>query len=356
MLDEGRIAVILDGLDEIPEDLRPAVLRALSQQATFRLVLLTRSAEMADAAARALLQGAAAIELQDVDPAAAAGYLTRTQLDPPPHGWQELTSRLRQEPGSPLAQALSNPLMLTLVRDTYRAGDDAGELLSLRDAAGHPASSQDITGHLLDRVLPAAYTRQPGEPPPRYDLRTAERALRCIATRMNNDGTRDLQWWHVPGWAHAAPRFIATWLGAMIVGGLGAGLAYGLYGGLTDGLAAGSRSGSWPGSGGRDRVRTRKKDPQTGGARAVAATVSTPPAYGGSPGRARWRTRGLAGAPRGRPRSGSYAETGLAVGFVAWLGAGIVAGMSQPGTGDTAPLVHAPHGVAIKSSGLLLGS
>ena len=44
MLDEGRIAVILDGLDEIPEDLRPAVLRALSQQATFRLVLLTRSA------------------------------------------------------------------------------------------------------------------------------------------------------------------------------------------------------------------------------------------------------------------------------------------------------------------------
>ena len=45
MLDEGRIAVILDGLDEVPEDLRPAVLRALSQQATFRLVLLTRSAE-----------------------------------------------------------------------------------------------------------------------------------------------------------------------------------------------------------------------------------------------------------------------------------------------------------------------
>ncbi len=46
MLDEGRISVVLDGLDEIPEDLRPTVLRALSKQATFRLVLLTRSAEM----------------------------------------------------------------------------------------------------------------------------------------------------------------------------------------------------------------------------------------------------------------------------------------------------------------------
>ena len=219
MLEEGRIAVILDGLDEIPEDLRPAVLQALSQQATFRLVLLTRSAEMAQAAARALLQGAAAIELQDIDPAPAAGYLTRTQLDPAPHGWQELTGRLRQEPGSPLARALSNPLMLTLVRDTYRAGDDAGELLGLRDAAGHPASSEDIAGHLLDRVLPAAYTQQPGEPPPRYDLATAERALRCLAARMNKEGTRDLQWWRVPAWAPAAPRVIATWLGAMLVVG-----------------------------------------------------------------------------------------------------------------------------------------
>ena len=92
MLEEGRIAVILDGLDEIPQALRPSVLRALSQQSTFRLVLLTRSAEMADAATQALLQGAAAIELQDIDPATAAGYLTRTQLDPPPHGWQELTA------------------------------------------------------------------------------------------------------------------------------------------------------------------------------------------------------------------------------------------------------------------------
>ena len=198
MLDEGRIAVILDGLDEIAEDLRPAVLRALSQQATFRLVLLTRSAEMTQATARAVLQGAAAIELQDIDPGAAAGYLTRTQLDPPPHGWQQLTSRLRQEPGSPLARALSNPLMLTLVRDTYRAGDDVGELLDLRDAAGHPASSEDIAGHLLDRVLPAAYTHQPGEPLPRYDLPAAERALRRIAARMNKEETRDLRWWHVP--------------------------------------------------------------------------------------------------------------------------------------------------------------
>jgi hypothetical protein len=158
---------------------------------------LTRSAEMAAATARALLQGAAAIELQDIDPGAAVDYFTRTQRDPPPQDWHELTGSLRQEPGSPLARALNNPLMLTLVRDTYPVRDDAGELLGLSDAAGYPASSEDIAGHLMDRVLSAAYIQQPGEPPPRFDLPTAERALRCIAARMNKDGARDLQWWHI---------------------------------------------------------------------------------------------------------------------------------------------------------------
>src|ERR1700750_3167827 len=92
--------------------------------------------------------------------------------------------------------------------------------------AGHAARSGETPGHLLDRVLPAAYTQQPGEPPPRYDLATAERALRRIATRMNKDGTRDLQWWRVPAWTHAAPRVIAAGLTAGLAFGLAAGLAY----------------------------------------------------------------------------------------------------------------------------------
>ena len=36
----GKVAVILDGLDEIPEELRPVALQALSQQAVFRVVVL----------------------------------------------------------------------------------------------------------------------------------------------------------------------------------------------------------------------------------------------------------------------------------------------------------------------------
>jgi hypothetical protein len=367
MLDEGRIAVILDGLDEIPEDLRPTVLRALSQQATFRLVLLTRTAEMAQAAPHALLQGAAAIELQDIDPGTAAGYLTRTQLDPPPHGWHELTSRLRQEPGSPLAQTLNNPLMLTLVRDTYRADHDIGELLGLHDAAGQPASSEDIADHLLDRVLPAAYTRQPGQPPPRYDLPTAERALRSIATRMSNDGTRDLQWWRVPAWAPAAPRFIATWLGAVLAGGLVIGLATGLAlwrfvleariksgieVGIVLGIVAGIMAGIAFGRGNKmpkrvAAVRWRqlfRRRPLTVGLLGgfVTGLLVTGP---------------LANVLYGQSAAGLLAglAAGLAAGLVAWLAAGLVAGMSQPGAGNASPLSPLSSWRSDRALGLMTG-
>ena len=278
LLDQGRIAVILDGLDEIPEDLRPAVLRALSQQATFRLVLLTRSAEMAAAAARALLQGAAAIELQDIEPGVAADY-----------------------------------------------------------------------------------TRQPGEPPPRYDLPTAEHALRCIATRMNNHGTRDLRWWHVPAWAPAAPRFIATWLSAVLVAGTVVGLVVGLaaelgiadaieyesapivglLSGIVAGLVAGFVAGLAFGRGNKTPKRTAplrwrqlfRRRPLVAGLLAgiVAGVVAVCLVH--------WfvSESGLPGwIAVGAPEFGLF--SGTVVGLEAWLGAGIIAGMSVPGTDNTSPL------------------
>ena len=337
MLAEGRISAILDGLDEIPEDLRPAALRALSQQATFRLVLLTRSAEMADAAAHAVLQGAAAVELQDIDPRTAAGYLIRTQLDPPPQGWDELTSRLRQKPGSPLAQALNNPLMLTLIRDTYRATDDISELLRLRDAAGRPASSADFTAALLDRVLPAAYTQQPGEPPTRYNLATAERALRRIATRMNKDGTRDLQWWQVPAWTHPAPRIITTWLGAMIVAGLAAGLAVGLPFGFANGLPAAIALGLLAGTAagvtfGRGKKIPKRLAPLRWQQLFRLRQLVVGSLAGLVAGIAVWWLFRL--TPQGI-EAGVLA--GLVIGILAWLEAGFVAGMSRPGTDNASP-------------------
>lgn len=212
LLTAGKIAVILEGLDEIPPKLRPIVLQALSRQAAFRVVVLTRSAEMAATATYSFFEGAATIELQNVVPAVAADYLTRIQCDPAPRGWRDLTELIRQAPNSPVTQALNSPLTLTLVRDTYRSGEDVSELLNLFGGADRDISREDIVDHLLDRVLPAAYTPKPGYAPPRYSLRTARITLQHIAVRMNQDGTRDLQWWRIREWVADTPRRIATGL------------------------------------------------------------------------------------------------------------------------------------------------
>jgi hypothetical protein len=236
LLAEGKLAVILDGLDEIPADLQPAALRALSQQASFRLVILSRTGEMAAAAAQSHLDGAAAVELQDVNAATAAGYLTRVQLDPPPAGWGELTRHLRRAPGSPLAQALGSPLTLSLLRDTYRGQDDARELLGF---AGSPATAESrdaIIDYLLDRVIPAAYAPQPGQPVPRYDVQKAQRALSQLAVRMNREGTRDLRWWNIPRWVTAAPRIL---IAILAVGFAGTPLVFALSGNSSESAGPG---------------------------------------------------------------------------------------------------------------------
>ncbi len=244
----GKIAVILDGLDEIARDLRPVAVQALSEQASFRVVVLSRTAEMASAASKlGVLQGAAAIELRVIDADTAADYLERVQLDPPPDGWRDLIDRIRGKPRSPLANALDSPLTLSLVRDTYQSGDDAHELLEFCDTTQQHVSggqaTEQITGHLLDRVLPAAYAHRPGQQPPRYDALTAQKAFAEIAAAMNQDGTRDLQWWRIHAWAPPAPRSIAGGLVVGLVVGLAVGLAAGLAAGIVPGLVAGLAAG-----------------------------------------------------------------------------------------------------------------
>lgn len=210
------IAVILDGLDEMLEKLRPKALQALDEQATFRLVVLTRSQEMVAAVGDGHLRGAAALELCSVQAGQAAKYLASDQIDPPPLPWQRLLKHLRHHPDGALAQALQTPLMVTLVRDTYRSSDPVDELTD----GQRFASREALENHLLDRVLPAAYTRRPGDQALAYTLDQARRWLGHLAHRMNNDKTRELAWWQIPHWVPAWPRVLATVLACELVVGL----------------------------------------------------------------------------------------------------------------------------------------
>jgi hypothetical protein len=278
----GAVALILDGLDEMDSARRPAVLQALSD-APFRVVVLTRTKEMVQAAGTAWLVGALALHLHDVTGPEAADYLHRARTGPPPVGWTELLTHLREDPGSVLSRGLSNPLALTLIRDTYRAGDDVRELLDITEQG----TNVDIERHLIARVLPVAYTARPGRPKPRYSLPQATQALEFLARQMSHDHTRDLSWWHIPRWAPTTPRILTSMLAGGLIGGIVSAILLGLVylargmcdvllGGATRivwttltfmllvglifGLGAGLPLGFGGGRGGREpkRIRTRR--------------------------------------------------------------------------------------------------
>jgi hypothetical protein len=343
LLATARVAVILDGLDEIPAELRPVALRALSEQAAFRLVVLSRSAEMAEAAQREFLHGSVALELKPVSPAAAATYLTRVQRDPAPPGWQDLTRRLRRDPDGPLAAALSSPLTLTLVRDTCHDEADVVDLLRFCDGAAEAAQIED---YLLDRVVPAAYAPRPGSPAPRYRLDTAQRALSHVADRMSQGGSRDLAWWRIPAWAPAWPRILA---GSAVIGlglaflivlitlivGLAAGVGprlprdvlnsvlAGLAVGAVAGLAAGpgAKGGGSPARASAPRWRQLLAPPSWLTGIAVGLVTGLPLAAG-------IRIEQGAVAPPGQAPPPFGIVLGLLAGVLAWLAAAL--GSSRP--------------------------
>ena len=184
LIASGQVAVILDGLDEISQELRPTVLAKLSEQATFRVVLLCRSEEMETAAATHHFFGAVALELQAVTAPAAADYLRGSQIKSLPEPWREFVDQVRRNPTSPVTQALDTPLMLTLVHDTYRHKDPRELLDTTRFR-----TRDDIEDYLLARVPPSAYDPRPGVKRPRY-AQVAERALAYIAWRMKQDEAR----------------------------------------------------------------------------------------------------------------------------------------------------------------------
>jgi hypothetical protein len=242
----GGIALILDGLDEMAKELRHIALQALSQQTLFRVVVMTRTPELLETSQKEILEAAAAIELQDIDSTSAADYLIRVQRDPPLDGWRKLTDYIRERPESSLARALSTPLTLTLIRDTYREDDDARELLEFC-GIGHTRAFDgrevdEIVDHLLGRVLRAAYKFRPTDGKSLYDFETANLALTSIAKQMNRDHTRDLAPVLLLRWAPVSRYIIYA-----IASGIGTAVMVGVMAWLINdvgsGIAAGTTSG-----------------------------------------------------------------------------------------------------------------
>ena len=188
LLRDGRIALFLDGLDEMPEGLRSRALRRVDDEArALRVVVTSRPEEYRDAVQAGGLGNTAVIELRPVRPDAAAAYLRQGQTGASRHLWEKVGNCLKGSPDAVAARALDNPLTLSLARDTY-SGQDPTELTD----TGRFPTVDAIREHLIDQLLITAY---PDEYPRRVQ---AIRWLAWIANQMG--ASRDLSWWEIPSW------------------------------------------------------------------------------------------------------------------------------------------------------------
>ena len=232
---------VLDGLDEVSEPLRDAALRALNMSLDndAPVIVTCREADYRQIVATAdVLTSAAVVELLPLELADLRDYLPRTarKVASGPGGgfttkWDPVLERLRNDPAAPasrtLLEVLCTPLMTSLARAAY--SDTAADPAALLDGgfAGH----REMEDHLLDAFIPAAFagpvtlgTRQRRRSPRPAD---AERWLRSLARHLDRLGTRDLEWWRLPG---AVPPPV-RWLAPGMMGWITVGAVFGTVSG-----------------------------------------------------------------------------------------------------------------------------
>jgi hypothetical protein len=189
LIRSGEVALFMDGLDEIPEKMRPQALRRINDEATrTRIVLTSRIKEYQESVSDFTPDNTAVIELQPVRPAEIERYLLRGQSERHKRQWQQVAEYIKNNPKSPAALVLDNPLYLSLARDSYARKDPA----SLVDSAVF-SSAAELREHLVEQILVSAY-------PDEKERSSAEWWLAWIAFHMKD--SRDLSWWEMPGWIH----------------------------------------------------------------------------------------------------------------------------------------------------------
>jgi DNA-binding SARP family transcriptional activator len=238
LVSEGRVALILDGLDEMPEALHAAAIDALDPL-TGDLVVTCRTTEYEAAVAGGgvLLTKATVAEIEPVQLADATAFLLSAG-PPAERRWQPVLDRLQQEPDLPLARALASPLMVTLARTVYTP--TTTDPLELLDKTSFPTSAA-IEDHLLEAFIPTAYSSRPAPPdavtPARnYPAAQAYNWLQFLARRLEKADSHDIAWWEL---LHAVSR-----RARVLMAGLASAVAFGLAGAIAGGL--GSNRPEWP--------------------------------------------------------------------------------------------------------------
>ncbi|MBQ1091708.1 NACHT domain-containing protein [Streptomyces sp. B93] len=211
LVSDRRVLPVLDGLNELPEHRRHAVVQHLNQALTDGdpLILTSRTAEYRRVREQAgVVSSTAVIEALPVEGQDAVAYLTGETSPGHVHRWAPVFEELLESPPEPVALALSSPLMLWLARRVYALPPaDPAELIRT-DRFPTRASIEE---HLLDRIVPTVFARTPHAPdrlhaPGLWNPARARRYLDFLATHLSERRTAELAWWRL----HREPVVLAV--------------------------------------------------------------------------------------------------------------------------------------------------
>jgi WD40 repeat protein len=205
LLQGRRVALFLDGLDEMPPGVWGQAMERLDREsADLKIVVTSRPDEYRSALERGRLHNAAVIELRPVRPRAAIPFLTRDQVGERRTQWAKVGDHLTSHPEGVTARALSSPLALSLARTAYQHADPIELTDSLRFA-----TVSSLREHLVQGALVAAY-------PEDSERANAVEWLSRIAHHMGSE--RDLRWWRVADLVPTWRLMITTAMAAMLAG------------------------------------------------------------------------------------------------------------------------------------------
>jgi len=215
LLASGLIMPILDGLDEIPEQVRGPAISCINDalRPGEQLVVTCRTQQYHDAirphcGAEVTLGATAAVQLCPLEADAVRGYLRDDAAGPVMRArWAPVLAVLGTE--APAGQALETPLMVGMARAIYnpRPGELAGGLRDPAELCGPALADREAVESLLfDAFIPAAYRAVPAG---RWKAQAAEKWLVFLAHYLEQTICGpDLAWWQLRGPAsRAASRF-----------------------------------------------------------------------------------------------------------------------------------------------------
>jgi hypothetical protein len=254
LLASGLILPVLDGLDEISEEVRGSAISRINDalRPGEQVVVTCRTQQYRDVVrpkggAEVTLRAAAAIQLRPLDADAVRSYLCDDAAGPVGKArWAPVLAVLGTE--APAGQALRTPLMVGLARAIYnpRPGELAGTLPNPADLCRPELINRTAVESLLfDAFIQAAYRNNAAS---RWKARDVERWFVFLARHLEYTiKGPDLAWWQLPEAIPGLIRALAAVVGAMagIVLGvfLGTGNTSGALGGPNPWLGSQRRPG-----------------------------------------------------------------------------------------------------------------